>query len=160
MNRCYRYYKYIRTAVRRSECVTDETYIRRHNAYCTLRVKPEWIPGSPGTVTEVYPYPGYCATVTEDPGKGTGILQNLQKFRVRARKCYRTHRSSGYCGTGVQNLQKFRVGIKMLYPYPRYLWHGRTELTEVPDTGISVVQNVLKFRVRVWMCYKTYRSSL
>ena len=87
--------------------------------------------------------------VTEVPGKGMGILQILHKFRVRIRKCYRTHRSSGYCGTGVQNSQKFRAGIKMLYPYPGYLWNGRTELTEVPGTGMNVVQNLQKFRVRV-----------
>ena len=46
--------------------------------------------------------------VTEVPGKGIGILQKLQKVP----------------GTGtevLQNSQKFRV-----------LWHGRTELTEVP----------------------------
>ena len=43
-------------------------------------------------------------------------------------------------GTGVQNSSKFRAGIKMLYPYPGYLWHERTTLTEVPGTGISVVQ--------------------
>ena len=62
--------------------------------------------GSPGFVTKIYPYPGYCATV----------LQKSKKFRVRygglteftkvpgtVRTCYRTHRSSGYCGTGVQN---------------------------------------------------------
>ena len=31
--------------------------------------------------------------------------------------------------------------MKMLYPYPGYLWHERTELTEVPGTGMNVVQN-------------------
>ena len=99
--------------------------------------------------------PGYCnkgipaprvlchslTEVTEVPGKGRGILQKLQKFRVRVRKYYRTRRSSGYCGTGEQNLRKFRAGMKMLYPYPGYLWHERTELTEVPGTGMNVVQN-------------------
>ena len=99
--------------------------------------------------------PGYCnkgipvprvlrhslTEVTEVPGKGMGISQNLQKFRVRVRKCY--------SGTGVQNSHKFRAGIKMLYPYPGYLWHWRTELTEVPGTGTKVVQNSQKFRVRV-----------
>ena len=89
--------------------------------------------------------------VTEVPGKGREILQNLHKLRVRVQKCYRTHRSSGYCDTGVQNSQKFRAGLKMVYPYPGYLWHGRTELTEVPGTGMNIVQTLLKFRVRVWM---------
>ena len=70
------------------------------------------------------------------------VLQKSQKFRVRVRKCYRIHASSGYCGTGVQISQKFRAGFKMLYPYPAYLWHGRTELTEVPGTGMNVVQHL------------------
>ena len=70
------------------------------------------------------------------------ILQNLQKFRVRVRKTYRTSRSSGYLrhrwacttqispervdntcctrtagvavATGVQNFQKFRVRVTVL----------------------------------------------
>ena len=29
----------------------------------------------------------------------------------------------------------------MLYPYPGYCGTGRTELTEVPGTGMNVVQN-------------------
>ena len=49
---------------------------------------------------------------------------------------YRTHRSSG------------RVQ-KMLYPYPGYCGAGRTELTEVPGTGMNVLQISQKFRVRV-----------
>ena len=57
-------------------------------------------------------------------------------FRVRVRESYRTHRSSG------------RVQ-KMLYPYPGYCGTGRTELTEVPGTGMNVIQNSQKFRVRV-----------
>ena len=108
-------------------------------------------------------FPGYCdkgmhiprvlchslTEVTEVPGKGMGILQNLQKFRVRVRKCYRTHRSSGYCGTGAQNSQKFRAGTKNAVPVSGYCVTGRTELTEVPGTGLKVVQNLQKYRVRV-----------
>ena len=94
-------------------------------------------------------FPGYCASlteVTEVPGKGIW-------------GSYRTYRNSGYCGTGVQNSQKFRAGMKMLYPYPGYLRHERTELTgssgygyecrteltEVPVTGMNVLQNLQKF---------------
>ena len=33
-------------------------------------------------------------------------------------------------------------------PVPRVLCHGRTELTEVPGTGMNVVHNLHKFRVR------------
>ena len=50
---------------------------------------------------------------------------------------------------GVQNLQEFPAGIKMLYPYPEYLLHWRTELTELPGTGMKVEQNLQTFRVRV-----------
>ena len=88
-------------------------------------------------------------SLAEVPGTGMNVIQNFQKFRIRVRKSYRTSRSSRYCGTGVQNLQKFRAGWKMLYPYPRYSWHWRTELTEVPGTGINALQNLQKFRVRV-----------
>ena len=83
------------------------------------------------------------------------------KFRVRVWKCCRTHRSSGYCGTGIQNSQKFRAGTKNDVPVPRVLWHGAyrthkrsgfgyecpTELTEVPGTGMNVLENFKKFRV-------------
>ena len=115
------------------------------------------------------------------------VVQNSQKFqagtknavpvpRVLWHGAYRTHRSSGYgyeCpteltevpGTGMkvlQNFQKFRVlwhgrteltevpgRYKNAVPVPRVLWHGRTDLTEVPGTGMNVVQNSQKFFVRV-----------
>ena len=70
-----------------------------------------------------------------------GVLKNLQKFRVRVSNPYRTHRTSGYCGPGVQNSQKFRSGIKTLYRYLGYCETERTGLTEVPGTGMKVVQN-------------------
>ena len=78
-----------------------------------------------------------------------GVLQNLQKFRVRVSKCYITSRISGYCGTGVRNSQQFRVGTESAVPVPLVSWHGCTEFTEVPGTGRNVLQNFLKFRVRV-----------
>ena len=70
-------------------------------------------------------------------------------FRVRVWESYRTSRSSGTGMEVLQNSQKFRV-----------LWHGRTELTEIPGglkkcctrtPGIVArgVQNSQKFRVRV-----------
>ena len=59
-------------------------------------------------------------------------------------------RSSGYFGAVVQNSQKFRAGTKKkLYPYPWYCGTGRTQLTEVSGTGMNVLQNSQKFRVRV-----------
>ena len=47
----------------------------------------------------------------------------------------------------------------MMYPYPGYCGSGLTELTEVPDKGVKVLQNFQKFRVRVRMSYRTSRSS-
>ena len=91
--------------------------------------------------------PGYCnkgipvpqvlchslTEVTEVPGKGMGILQNLQKFRVR--------------GTEVsQNSQKFRV-----------LWHERTELTEVPGRYKNALYPYPGYFVA--LAYRTYGSS-
>ena len=74
---------------------------------------------------------------------------------------YRTHQSSGYCGTGVQISQKFRAGTKHAVPVPRVLWHGShrthrsygygyeslTEVPEAPGTGMKVLQNFQKFPV-------------
>ena len=133
-----------------SECITRDMRSERarplfakftictgHSCYCYKRI----------------PVPGVLChrltELTELPGKGTGFLQNFQKFRVRVRMSYRTSRSSRYCGTGVQNSQKFRACIKILYPYPGYCGHRRAELPEVSGTGMNVVQNFQKFRVRV-----------
>ena len=74
---------------------------------------------------------------------------------VRVWVSYRSFRSSGlgyktlteltdvrgYCGPGVQNSQKFLSDRKTLYRYPGDCEIGRTELTQVPDTGEKVVQN-------------------
>ena len=47
----------------------------------------------------------------------------------------------------------------MQYLYPGFCSTGRTELTEVPGTGMNVLQNSQKFRVRVWKSYRTSRGS-
>ena len=91
------------------------------------------------------------------------VLQKSQKFGVRVWGSCRNYRSSRYGYGSVKELTEvpgiviraYRThrssgqGIKMLYSYPGYLWHGRTELTEVPGTAMNVVQNLQKFRVRV-----------
>ena len=84
-------------------------------------------------------------------------------FRVRVWESYRTSRSFGYGYGSVTKLTEV-PGIvarayrtyrssgrvqKVLYLYPGYCGTGRTELTEVPGTGMNVVQNSQKFRVRV-----------
>ena len=83
-------------------------------------------------------------------------------FRVRVRESYRTSRSFGY---GYGSVTEFTEvpGIvarayithrscgrvqKMLYPYPGHSDTGRTELIEVPGTGMNVLQNSQKFRLR------------
>ena len=91
------------------------------------------------------------------PGKGMGVLHNLQKFRVRVWNSYRTSEvlgGYGYAcrtelpevpGTGIkvlQNFQKIRV-----------LWHesrtGMKMLSRTPDICGIGVQNLQKSRVRV-----------
>ena len=82
--------------------------------------------GSPGIVPKGIPVPRYLLFVQHS---------------------YRTHRSSGYCGTGVQNSHTLKI------------WYTRTPgirgngvqslLQEVPGTGMNVtIQNFQKFRER------------
>ena len=92
--------------------------------------------GSPGIATKVYPYPGYCATV----------LQKSQKFRVL------WHRRTGTYIHYINNIPVPRVFKALAFRTPRSLECGyecRTELPEVPGTGMHVVQNFQKFQVRV-----------
>ena len=62
----------------------------------------------------------------------------------------------------LQNFQQFRVlwhgrteltevpgRCKNAVPVPRVLWHGRTDLIQIPGTAMKVVQNSQKFIVRV-----------
>ena len=79
-------------------------------------------------------------------GYGYGSVTELTEVPGIVARAYRTHRSSG------------RVQ-KMLYPYPGYCGTGRTELTEVPGMGMNVLQSSQKLFVRVWMLYRTHRSS-
>ena len=69
-------------------------------------------------------------------GYGYGCVTELTEVPGFVARAYRTHRSSG------------RVQ-KVLYPYPGYCGTGRTELKEVPGTGMNVLKNSQKFRVRV-----------
>ena len=59
----------------------------------------------------------------------------------------------------VHNSQKFRAGTKHAVPVPRVLWHGRTEpkssghrykcrteLPQVPGTGMNVLQKLQKLQ--------------
>ena len=85
----------------------------------------------------LYPYPGYCGTggkeLTAAPGTGTKLFQNFP-------------RSSG-CGY---------ESLTELPEVPGMLWHGRSELSEVPDR-YEIAVPVL--RVFVAVGHGTYRSS-
>ena len=127
---------------------------------------------------------------------GTGV-QNSQKFRAGTKGAvpvprvlwhgvYRTHRSFGYGYESVTQLPEV-PGIvarayrthrssgrvqNALYPYPGYCGTGCTKLTEVPGTGMNVLQNLQNFGcgyesltelpevpgIVTWS-YRTYRSS-
>ena len=67
-------------------------------------------------------------------GLGYRCLTELTEVPGQSINSYRTHRSSGYCGTDVHNPRKFQAGIQMMYRYPGYCG--------------SVAQNLQKFRVR------------
>ena len=67
-------------------------------------------------------------------GYGYGSLTGFTEVPGIVTWAYRTHRSSGW----VQ---------KTLYSYPVNCVTERTELTEVPGTGMNVLQNFQKFRV-------------
>lgn len=78
------------------------------------------------------------------------VWKYLQMCRALIWKCYKTHISSGNCGNGVYtDFTEIPGGYKYVVPVPRVLWHGHTELTQVPGTGMNVIQNSQKFRVRV-----------
>ena len=146
--------------------MTDETYIYydvvMHNPFFGLNLKEY---RAPRLLKQRY---------TCTPGT-VPVLYKSQKFRVRVwgsyrtyrrsgygwvRKCYRTHGSSGYCGTGVQNSQVSgryknavpipRVFVSWVYRAYRssgYMYECRTKLTEFPGTAMNVRQNLQKLFV-------------
>ena len=101
-----------------------------------------------------------CSVGLWIPGKGTEVLQNFQKFRVRYESITELTEVPGTGTEVLQNSQKVQAGTKNAVPVPRVLWHGAyrthrssrygyecpTELIEVPGTGMKVLQNFQKFR--------------
>ena len=79
-------------------------------------------------------------------GYGYGSVTEFTEVPSIVAWAYRTHRRSG------------RVQ-KIMCPYPGNCGTGRTELTEVPGTGMNVLQNSQKFRVRVRKSFRTSKSS-
>ena len=59
------------------------------------------------------------------------VIQNLQKFRVRVRKCYRPHISTGYCGTGVQKLAQVLGRYENVVPVSGYCGMGVQNLQKI-----------------------------
>ena len=95
--------------------------------------------------------PGYCdmgrTELTEIPGTGTKVLQQFQKFRILwHRRTELTEVPRGYktCCTRTPDIvaQAYRTSTGSGYGY-----ECRTELTEVPGTGMNVLQNLQKFCV-------------
>ena len=118
--------------------------------------------GSPGIVTKVYPYPGYClchslTEVTEVPGEGMGILQNLQKFRVRYGIVTELTEVPGFVARAFRTHIRYKndvpvpwVFVELAYRTSRSSGYGykcHTEVPEVPGTGMNVLQNSQKFFV-------------
>ena len=133
-----------------------------------------------------YPTPCILTRPFLEPGYFAAGVPNIPRYRVRVWMLYRTYQRVGYgCGCGtkltkgsgtgmdvVPSLPKCRVRVVwMLVPVPipdtlyfnktvpgtRVFCCGRTELTKVSGTGMDVVPNLPKSRVRVWMSCQAYQ---
>ena len=75
---------------------------------------------------------------------GTEVLQNSQKFSDIVARAYRSHKSFK------NDVPVTRVFVALSYRTSRSSGYGydcRTELPEVPRTGMNVLQNLQKFFV-------------
>ena len=129
---------------------------------------------------------GYRSVAHNSQKFRAGTKKAVPVPRVLWHGAYRTHRSSGYgyeCPTKLRDFgyghenhrelpevpgivawayrtyRSFPGRYRNVVPLPRVLRHGLTDLTEVPGTAMNVVHNLQKFFVRVWMLYRTHRSS-
>ena len=78
---------------------------------------------------------GDLTELTEVPGTGTEVLQKSQKFRVLWHGCTERTEVPGRYANAV--------------PVPRVFVARAYRAHRVPGTGLKVVQNLQKFRVRV-----------
>ena len=133
--------------------------VRVWESYRTSRSFGYWH----GSVTELTEVPGIVARAYRTHRSSGRVQKMLYLYPgYCGTGAYRTHRRSGYgheCPTELTEVPD--TGMKVLQNLQKFrvMWHGRTELTEVPGTGINVVQNSQKFFVQVWMLYRTHRSS-
>ena len=103
---------------------------------------------------------GYCGTCVQNSQKfRAGTKRHVPVPRVLWRVEFRTYRNSGYgyeCPTGLTEVPG--TGMKVLQKFQefRVLWHGRTELPEVPGRYKNAVPVP---RVFVALAYRTYRYS-
>ena len=104
------------------------------------------------------------AELTEVSGTGIEVLQNSQKFRKRALKSCRTHRSSGYGYGSLTELTEI-PGRYVYESCPRTpgIVAGAYRTYKSSGTGMDVVHTQQKFsqkfRARVWKLYGTHRNS-
>ena len=77
------------------------------------------------------------------------VWESYRTSRVRVWKCYKTSRSSGFVAQAYRTHTSSGRVQNIMYPYPGYCGTDLTELTEVPGTGMKVLQNFQKFRVRI-----------
>ena len=112
---------------------------------------------------------GYCYKRIPVPRVLCHSLNIAQKFRVRVRKCYRTHASSGYCGRGVHNSTEVPGRYKNAVPVPRVLWprayrtyrssgYGYECHAELTEVLCRVIPGQIP-RIRFCM-YPTYRTQI
>ena len=92
---------------------------------------------------------GSLPELTEVPGKGMGVLQNSQKFRVRYESFTELTEVPGRYTNVVPLPPDIMAQAYRTYRSFGYGYECRPELTEVPGTGMDLVQNSQKFRVRV-----------
>ena len=79
-------------------------------------------------------------------------MQNSQEFRAGTNHAVCTRTPGIAHGMGRTELTEIPgTGMEVLQNTQKFrvLWHGRTELTEVPGTGTNILENSQKFRVRV-----------
>ena len=108
----------------------------------TIRALQQWIRTKPLFIIcygDIVPRLCFVGFVGSACGYGT-CCRTYRSSGARVWKSHRTHRS---CGHGYGSLTELthvlgRYVYKCCTRTPVILWHGRTELTKLPGTGINV----------------------